>query len=550
MKEQTRQPAGQGRPAGPAGWLRRNALPLTALALSALCCLLFMHRHVNQWLDADDASEMVLARLLAQEGGIISPNWHYSTELRVLGHQVVLSLLFRLFSSWHTVRILGLAVLMCLLTASFLYFSHQAGLGRWGIWAAAALWLPLSRTYVHFVFRHFGYISFLAYMFLTLGMVFQLDRSAPGGQRRLLYGVLAVFSFAVGLGGVRELLELYLPLVGALLLPFLAEHRAELQRDGSLPGLARALLGQPAFCGSLLALAGAAAGAVCNQKLLHRYLSFGSFESVRYQATDWQTFHWFFEDLPKLFGFVVEEPVFSLATLGNLSSVALCGLSFWAAAHILRRHRQFCRPAVWTAAFFFVSLGMHLFLFATTDMYYTARYNMLELLLYLPILAFCGQKLQKHMPKLAKTAGIAVAVMLLMVSAVQYSTHQNRNDNTDIQDIACWLQQNEYQYGYATFWNCNILTELSNGQIGVQPIGDSGRPQPESIRALLPYKWLVQCHAEDYRHPDKVFVLLSRDEYALVADAPLFSEDRMLYLNGRYVVFGYNNTQGLYSLVQ
>ncbi len=550
MKERTRQPVGQGQLAGPAGWLRRNALPLTALALSALCCLLFMHRYVNQWLDADDASEMVLARLLAQEGGIISPNWHYSTELRVLGHQVVLSLLFRLFSSWHTVRILGLAILMCLLTASFLYFAHQAGLGRWGIWAAAALWLPLSRTYVQYVFRNFGYIPYLVYMFLTLGMVFQLDRSAPGLRRRLLYGVLAALSFAVGLGGVRELMELYLPLVGALLLPFLAGHRRDLERDGSLPGLARALLGQPALRGSLLALAGAAAGAVCNQKLLHRYLSFGSFGDVWYHTIDWQTIHWFFEDLPKLFGFVVEEPVFSLATLGNLSSVALCGLSFWAAVHILRRPRQFCRPAVWIAAFFFVSLGMHLFLFAATDMYYTARYNMLELMLYLPILGFCGQKLQKYAPQLAKTAGIAVAVMLIMVSVVQYRTHQDWHENADILDITCWLQQNEYEYGYATFWNSNILTELSNGQIGMLAIGDSGRPQPESIRALLPYNWLIRRHAEDYHHPDKVFVLLTRDEYALVADAPLFSEDRMLYLNGKYVVFGYSDTESLYSLVQ
>ena len=35
-------------------------------------------------LDADMASEQLLANLLAQEGGVMSTNWYYSTELRVL----------------------------------------------------------------------------------------------------------------------------------------------------------------------------------------------------------------------------------------------------------------------------------------------------------------------------------------------------------------------------------------------------------------------------------------------------------------------------------
>ena len=56
-------------------------------------------------LDADMASEQLLANLLAQEGGVMSTNWYYSTELRVLNTQLVMAPLFRLFTSWHTVRV-------------------------------------------------------------------------------------------------------------------------------------------------------------------------------------------------------------------------------------------------------------------------------------------------------------------------------------------------------------------------------------------------------------------------------------------------------------
>ena len=40
-------------------------------------------------LDADMASEQLLANLLEQEGGVMSTNWYYSTELRVLNTQLV-----------------------------------------------------------------------------------------------------------------------------------------------------------------------------------------------------------------------------------------------------------------------------------------------------------------------------------------------------------------------------------------------------------------------------------------------------------------------------
>gem|GEM_PF-5435070 len=41
-------------------------------------------------LDADMASEQLLANLLAQKGGVMSTNWYYSTELRVLNTQLVM----------------------------------------------------------------------------------------------------------------------------------------------------------------------------------------------------------------------------------------------------------------------------------------------------------------------------------------------------------------------------------------------------------------------------------------------------------------------------
>jgi len=87
-------------------------------------------------LDADMASEQLLANLLAQEGGVMSTNWYYSTELRVLNTQLVMAPLFRLFTSWHTVRVVGSVVLILLYLAAWFWFGRSAKLKYSGLLGA------------------------------------------------------------------------------------------------------------------------------------------------------------------------------------------------------------------------------------------------------------------------------------------------------------------------------------------------------------------------------------------------------------------------------
>ena len=94
-------------------------------------------------LDADMASEQLLANLLAQEGGVMSTNWYYSTELRVLNTQLVMAPLFRLFTSWHTVRVVGSVVLILLYLAAWFWFERSAKLKYSGLLGAGLLVLAL-----------------------------------------------------------------------------------------------------------------------------------------------------------------------------------------------------------------------------------------------------------------------------------------------------------------------------------------------------------------------------------------------------------------------
>lgn len=529
--------AGKAASAPAPGW-RQVLPPLALLAVCALVCLVVYHRHAGQWIDSDDASELVLAHQLAAEGSLISSNWYYSTELRVLGTQLVLAPLCRVFFSWHAVRVAGLAVLMALATASFLYFAARAGLGLWGLWAAPMLWLPLSAEYAQFVFQNLGYIPYMIYAFCTFGLLFGLCRT-PRGKRRYARGaLLALLSFGVGLGGVRELLELYLPLTGALMLLALAELRTRrVSPEGrAVLRAARGLKAAPALGWSLVALAGAAAGLAVNHLVLPRWFAFGQFDDLHFASFSWANVRAMLGDLPGLFGFTAGAPVVSAAALGNLFSLALCAGSFWAAAHILRHPSGFGWPAVVLSAFFYVSLAVHALLFAFTDMYYTARYNMLTVLQWLPILAFCAQKLQKAFPAAAKAALAVFLAGMLCISASQYGSMLAANKNIGRQAVAAWLVENGYTEGYATFWNANVLTELSGGRLQMLPVGRYSEPTPESMEAFEVYDWLRRRDADAAPRPANAFVVLSAQELERYSQVSWIKPSPAVYEAAGYAV--------------
>ena len=86
----------------------------------AAACI-FVARCGTYFIDSDMSSELVLAKLLSEQGGILAENWFYSTEIKVLNSQIFIAPLFWIFKSWATVRWVGTAVMLALLIAASLF---------------------------------------------------------------------------------------------------------------------------------------------------------------------------------------------------------------------------------------------------------------------------------------------------------------------------------------------------------------------------------------------------------------------------------------------
>ena len=118
---------------------KKQLLIGVALVLELLFLLLYLNGRIDRLLDSDMSSEMILGQLLARNNGILSDQWYYSTELRVLNTQLIYALFFRLSSNWHFVRMASTLVLWCVLIASYGVLCRVMGCKKkfWGHSAAS-----------------------------------------------------------------------------------------------------------------------------------------------------------------------------------------------------------------------------------------------------------------------------------------------------------------------------------------------------------------------------------------------------------------------------
>ena len=140
---------------------KRYALLLAAawLAVCFAAACIYAAKCGTYFIDADMSSELVLARQLSREGGILSKNWYYSSELRVLNNQLVFAPLFALSDNWQLVRTLGTAITLAVMTACYIFMARGTGLSWTGTFASAGvLLLPLSDSYTYAVLTGLFYI--------------------------------------------------------------------------------------------------------------------------------------------------------------------------------------------------------------------------------------------------------------------------------------------------------------------------------------------------------------------------------------------------------
>lgn len=510
---------------------------LVLVGVFAVLCY-FLAGYVIYNLDSDKSSELILGKMLAEEGGICSPNWYYSTELRVLNTQLIWAPLFALGLSWHAVRVTGSIILYVLLVLGLWFFCRQAGVKKSFPYIAAVMLLPLSKKYFDILLLGAYYVPHVLISFVALGLFFAQAKTNRVIKAVLCFAANLVLAVVACMGGLRQLLILYIPLVLAAALNLSFHERSK--------------TAVTLFWSSLGLLLGGSAGYLINSSYLAQKYLFKSYESVIYKSFSLASLEKVINNLFQVFGYEEGATLISEGAFLNASAALLVLLSACMAVYILKQRKRYPILTVFTSSFFLTCLIAHLLLFSFTNMKNDVNY-VIPIAVYAVAVIFSAFQEDGAFGRYGRVISVLLLAVVLASSALRYDDMRKQDHTVNLRAVGDQLQELGYTQGYASFWNGNILTELSEGEIQVWHWVSWENPEPDATFINSLYPWLQPVAHFDAPPEGKLFLCFSEEEYekysmpqSLPAGNILFRTqyyDRLGTPN--YIVFGFDSYEEL-----
>lgn len=495
---------------------RQRQIEYALLAAVFFILCFFLYRYTVYTLDSDAASELVLAKTLHEEGKLLTKSWYYGSELRVFYSQLLFAPLFSLTGDWSMVRMVGTLLMLLALLGSFSLFCRAANCKAAFPLAAALMLLPLSRIYLDVLYKFSYYLPHAIMGFLIPALlVFYGKRQDRGRWAYGLPALAMLLSFAVGLNGLRLLLTVQVPLALAAALLFRLGERDQ--------------QGKRLLAGSGLALAAALAGCGINAGLLARKYAVLDVAGIHFKRFSLSGVEQVLGGLMEALGYRTEAGIFSPALLYCTLGGLLLVLSFYASFYILRRRQAYQRGAQFAAAYNLAALALLCLLYCFTDMSFTGRYLVQSAVLSLPPVIICFQN-KARFGKAGQTLLLGLMCFALVCSALHYNEMRKEDKTRGQRECAAFLAEQGYTQGYASFWNGNVLSELSDGALELWVWDEQLNrvEQPGDINRFL------QLRAHENPPEGRLFVLLSANENYYCWFTKNFSQENIVFKTSNY----------------
>lgn len=484
--------------AAKAHWLSTAAVIILLLLLSFIG--IFSYRYGWQWLDSDHSAEMVLGKLLAQENRFVSANWYYSNELRVIYQTIFTMPLFKLLGhldNWALIRSLNIVLNNLVLIASYIFMVKQLQIQvKWILITSVFLLMPLSWSYWNVITFGGYYIFFIAQFFIVLGLFFKLTSSKRISKTNIISVILiSLLSVMLGVQGIRAFFGLYLPLLVTCM--YMRYKNTYKNKFILIPGG----LSFISYC----------IGYVINTMLQNKY-HFFSFEDMKLEDIFNNLFPKLGQSLACLagfFGYSARSQIFSVNGVFSIAAIIAALVLFTAVYKTIRKDKLHGKHQ-FMVLFFAVTVICNIAVFIISDKSITRRYFEPFMIFYIPLTAILFNYAGR-INRVKRTA-IVCGIILFVIGqgSLNYFNLKERDVNSARKDYIQYLLDNNLEYGFSTFWNSKVTTELSNGKIEVAGVEfvRSGRYPLRVQEYLNPVSFKDPLY-----HSGESFLLLTPSEW-------------------------------------
>lgn len=499
----------------------------------------------GKWIvDSDLASEMILSDLLNKEGTIISHNWFYSTELKVVNLQWFYRLGLLIFpNDWHLARTFGMAITLALFAAAMLFFVKCAGLGRAGLWMVGTLLWPFGQHYLVYAIYGGYYLVYTFFYMLVLALVLR-SLNADKKHCALQWVLACVITAVAGMNGVKQLMVFHAPLcLAAAILLVLALHSCG--RTDWKAALDACRKEVRLLAASLVTAVAAAAGYFVSNAVLSRMYDFKSYNFIVWNRDeDWFTLDRILMDFFHEFGYENGSGVFHFGGIAAAVGLLLGCWMFFCIVRLLLRLDKLERNDKLLVLLLVAMLAVCGVAYTYFHEYYL-YFWLMNMPVAIAVMAVEIKTEDFHILGARQLLGVGLAACftLCAVSTVRQEQEHPYLAHKGLNTAAEWLVDNGYTQGYSTFWNGNAMTELTSGKLEVWTLQSLDRDDVPN--------WL-QPKSHLTTDPEHPFLLIDTETDGLAENAKLiqYGDCTEVYNDGRYVIYDFADADALHAAAQ
>ena len=499
----------------------------------------------GKWIvDSDLASEMILSDLLNKEGTIISHNWFYSTELKVVNLQWFYRLGLLIFpNDWHLARTFGMAITLALFAAAMLFFVKCAGLGRAGLWMVGTLLWPFGQHYLVYAIYGGYYLVYTFFYMLVLALVLR-SLNADKKHCALQWVLACVITAVAGMNGVKQLMVFHAPLcLAAAILLVLALHSCGKTDWKAALDVCRKEV--RLLAASLVTAVAAAAGYFVSNAVLSRMYDFKSYNFIVWNRDeDWFTLDRILMDFFHEFGYENGSGVFHVGGIAAAVGLLLGCWMFFCIVRLLLRLDKLERNDKLLVLLLVAMLAVCGVAYTYFHEYYL-YFWLMNMPVAIAVMAVEIKTEDFHILGARQLLGVGLAACftLCAVSTVRQEQEHPYLAHKGLNTAAEWLVDNGYTQGYSTFWNGNAMTELTSGKLEVWTLQSLDRDDVPN--------WL-QPKSHLTTDPEHPFLLIDTETDGPAENAKLiqYGDCTEVYNDGRYVIYDFADADALHAAAQ
>ena len=519
---------------------------------SILTCITFLVTYtvfvsMHKFIDADLASETLLARECVREKSLVPLGWGYSTEIRLLNTQLISAPLFVFIKNWDLVR-----AITSLISCAILFFTGwklQSVVGIKKTWVKFLCSTLLSCPWSSLNFYVIGwgnyYIPHIVLGFLTLIMFIPLMNGSEQKMKKRL--VLFYFlAFISGLSTIRYILIYQFPLTLSSVI--LSYNRKDKAKRVTFSELKDFFLGNKILRVSIIALFLSGIGYVFNNAVLHKLYNFSQWNDVTFNNFGDVSLLNLFSTILKAFGYQENIAVFTPSGLVNV--FVYIALVFFVICMVKALLGDITIEKRLVLVFTICTIAFNSFLYYHTE--FIARYY-ITILPYMIVCIAIFIDSEKLGVLKRYFVGTAFSLCIFVSSFTSIQGYLTRDSNKDMYPVMEFLnkkvsEDSDYSFGYSTFDYANLITYFTDEKIEVATVKKVRKYVPELGRKVDCFpdtftkgSWLTPLRYNRTAHSGKVFLMTSDDLYKYSINNAVFESGREVYNDGKFLVFEYES---------